>query len=376
MTQKTAGLAGIVAGQTEICTVGKEGKGLNYRGYSIYDLAEKSCFEEVAYLLIHGHLPSRKELEQYQNKLQSNRDLPELLKSLLKQIPATANPMDVLRTGCSFLGTVEPEHQGLDSTSDIADRLLALLPGMLIYWHHFHVSGIELNTQIPEEKTMAGQFLALLHQKPPSELHKNAFDVSLILYAEHEFNASTFAARVTTATGSDFFSAITSAIGTLRGNLHGGANEAAMELISRYQTPDEAEDGVKNLLANKALIMGFGHRVYTLSDPRSDVIKRWSEKLSTTPHTQTLYAISERIEKIMWDEKKLFPNLDFYSASAYHAMGIPTKMFTPIFVISRLTGWAAHIFEQRANNKLIRPSAEYIGPEPRPYVELDQRSCI
>ena len=373
MTEKKAGgLAGVTAGQTAICTVGKEGKGLNYRGYSIYDLAEHACFEEVAFLLIHGHLPTPKELSAYQDKLISMRGLPGPLKIVLEQIPAHAHPMDVLRTGCSILGTLEPEDDKTDQT-DIANRLLACFPGMLLYWYQFHKTGRTLDTEI-NDPSLAGYFLHLLHGEAPSELMRRSVDVSLILYAEHEFNASTFAARVTAATLSDFYSAVTSAVGTLRGPLHGGANEAAMALIERFATADEAEVGLRDMLANKELVMGFGHRVYTVSDPRSDVIKGWSKKLAEDVGDSVLYSVSERIESVMWDEKKLFPNADFYSASAYHFCNIPTPMFTPIFVMSRITGWAAHIIEQRANNKLIRPGAEYTGPEPQTYVPLEERS--
>lgn len=372
MTQKTGGLAGVNAGQTAICTVGKEGLGLTYRGFSIDELADKSSFEEVAYLLIYGTLPTVSQLKDYRAKLKQLRDLPSALKSVLKLIPAKTHPMDVLRTACSFLGNLEPETH-FEQQYQVADRLLAAFPSMLLFWHQYHQLGREIDVLASQEDTIAGHFLTMLHQKSPNELQRKVVDVSLILYAEHEFNASTFAARVTTATLSDFYSAVTSAIGTLRGPLHGGANEAAMELIQQYQTPEAAEEGLRTLLANKALVMGFGHRVYRISDPRSDIIKSWSAKLAPQHPESYLYPVSERIEKIMWDEKKLFPNLDFYSASAYHFCGIPTPLFTPVFVMSRITGWAAHIIEQRANNKLIRPSADYIGPEPKPFVSIEQR---
>ncbi len=370
--KKTGGLAGIVAGQSAIATVGQAGAGLTYRGYSIDDLAEHATFEEVAYLLVYGKLPTLNELSDYKKSLQAMRDLPAALKIVLENIPKNAHAMDVMRTGCSMLGTLEQEKSFTDQYH-IANRLIACFPSMLLYWYRFHLDGTRLQTTTDDD-SVAGHFLHLLHGKKPDELHRKAVDVSLILYAEHEFNASTFAARVTAATLSDFYSAITSAIGTLRGPLHGGANEAAMELIEKFSDADAAEIGLRKMLADKALIMGFGHRVYTKCDPRSDIIKVWSKKLCQQLGDSVLYAISERMEKIMWDEKKLFPNLDFYSASAYHFCGIPTAMFTPVFVMSRITGWAAHVFEQRENNKLIRPTSEYTGPEPREFVPIALRS--
>lgn len=371
MSSKSGGLAGIVAGQSAIATVGLAGKGLNYRGYSIDDLADRASFEEVAYLLHFGTLPTEKELSDYTKKLVSLRELPESLKTVLKLIPKNTHPMDVLRTGCSFLGTIEPEVN-FSQQYDIADRLLALFPGMMCYWYAYHFNNKEISG-LSDEQTVGGHFLSLLHGRKPTKLEADMMNVSLILYAEHEFNASTFAARVTAATLSDFYSAITSAIGALRGPLHGGANEAAMELIERFKSPDEAEIELKKMLANKDKIMGFGHRVYTTCDPRSDIIKKWSFKLGEEKGDLLLYNISERVEEVMWDEKKLFPNLDFYSASAYHYCGIPTPLFTPIFVMSRITGWSAHVIEQRANNKLIRPTAEYIGPEPRDFPAIETR---
>jgi 2-methylcitrate synthase len=371
MSTKTGGLAGIVVGETAISTVGKEGLDLTYRGYNIHDLAEKATFEEVAHLLIHGELPNQRELQAYQEKLMMLRELPAPLKSVLEAIPATAHPMDVLRTGCSMLGTLEPESNQY-SQQDIADRLIACTPGILLYWYHFHKNGKRIKTTT-DEKLIAGHFLHLLHGKKPEPDHERVIDVSLILYAEHEFNASTFSARVTTSTLSDLYSAIVTGIGTLRGSLHGGANEAAMELITKFKSPEDAEHGIRVMLAEKAKIMGFGHRVYKISDPRSDIIKEWSKKLAAHAKSGYLYPISERIEKVMWDEKHLFPNLDFYSASAYHFCGIPTDMFTPLFVMSRITGWSAHIIEQRADNRLIRPDANYVGPTPRPLLPVNER---
>lgn len=371
MSVNAGGLAGVVAGQSAIATVGMEGKGLNYRGYSIYDLAEQASFEEVAYLLHYGRLPTLSELRAYEDRLHTLRGMPEDLKALLKTIPKQSHPMDVLRTACSYLGNIEPE-ESFQQQHAIADRLLALYPGIICYWYQWHYKNTQIDVQ-SDEPTIAGHFLQLLHQKAPVPLMRDMMNVSLILYAEHEFNASTFAARVTAGTLSDFYSAMTSAIGTLRGPLHGGANEAAMELIEQYSNANEAEERLLAMLASKAKIMGFGHRVYTDSDPRSDVIKAWSERLAVEVGDTVLYSVSERIEEVMWREKKLFPNLDFYSASAYHFCGIPTFLFTPIFVMSRTTGWAAHIIEQRENNRLIRPTSEYTGPEQRDYIAIQER---
>lgn len=365
------GLAGINAGKSAISTVGKAGVGLSYRGYAIEDLAAKASFEEVAWLLIHGELPSKSVLQAYVKKLKNLRQIPDPLKNLLKHLPKDSHPMDVLRTACSMLGSLEPEFD-FSQQQDIADRLLALLPGILCYWYHFHFNQQEIDLEV-EESSTGGYFLQLLYGKPPSVLEKAMINASLILYAEHEFNASTFAARVTASTLSDFYSAIVSAIGTLRGPLHGGANEAAMVLLSRFQSVKDAEIKLLSLLAAKEKIMGFGHRVYTHCDPRSDIIKEWSRKLAEDLNDKLLFEISQQVETTMWEEKKLFPNLDFYSASAYHYAKIPTPLFTPLFVLARITGWSAHIFEQRSDNRLIRPMAEYTGPLPRPYIELEER---
>lgn len=366
-----AGLRGRCAGETAIATVGKEGVGLTYRGYDIGTLAEKSTFEEVAYLLMYGELPNRQALDSFKVRLQGLRRLPRALKDVLEGIPADAHPMDVMRTGCSMLGTLEPEGD-FSRQHEVAERLLACFPSMLLYWYHHVTDGKCFDVDLAEDTT-AGHFLHLLHGKAPSEEHRRAMDVSLILYAEHEFNASTFTARVCAATLSDFYSAVTGAIGSLRGPLHGGANEAAMGLIERFATPQEAVEGVKAMLQRKEKVMGFGHAIYRESDPRNPMIKAWSKRLSQTTAAGQLFSISEAIEQLMWAEKRLFPNLDFYSASAYHFMDIPTPLFTPIFVMSRLCGWAAHIFEQRANNRLIRPIADYIGPQNRSYVPVEQR---
>lgn len=369
--KKTGGLAGVTAGQTALCTVGKEGAGLTYRGYDIYDLADNASFEEVAFLLLYGHLPNRGELDDYIAKLKSLRDLPDQLKQLLEMIPADAHPMEVQRTGVSFLGNIEPEGN-FDMQHDAADRLLACLPSMLLYWHRFHTDGKRIETATDDD-SVAGHFLHMLHDTPPSDFHRRCLDTTLILYAEHEFNASTFAARVITATLSDMHSAITGAIGALRGPLHGGANEAAMELIQTFGSAEEARKGVLGMLERKELIMGFGHRVYTTSDPRNSVNKKMSHALAEEKGDLTLYEISEAIEQVMWEEKKLFANADFYAASVYHFMGIPTYLFTPIFVCSRVSGWAAHVMEQRADNKLIRPAADYAGPSLQKFVPIDDR---
>lgn len=360
-----AGLAGIIAGQSAISMVGHNETGLHYRGYEIHDLAKKSSFEAVAYLLIYGELPTKTQLNDYCEKLISLRDLPTALKEVLEKIPVTTHPMDVLRTGCSFLGTLEPENKNHDQVA-IANRLIACFPAMLMYWFHFHHNHQKIKVNL-NDKTVGEYFLHLLHGKTPDAMQAQVLNLSLILYAEHEFNASTFASRVTAATLSDFYSCICSAIGTLRGPLHGGANEEALKLILQFNSIEAAEVGVMEMLREKKLIMGFGHRVYKDGDPRSDIIKTESKKLSERFNDHLVYSVSETIEKIMRREKKMFPNLDFYSASAYHFCGIPVELFTPIFVFARTAGWSAHIMEQRANNKLIRPLSEYIGPLPREY---------
>ncbi len=366
-----AGLRGQVAGKTALSTVGKEGSGLTYCGYDVKDLAENCCFEEVAYLIFFGELPNASELDTFNTRLTKARGLPQALREVLERIPADAHPMDVLRTGCSTLGNLETEED-MNQQQAVAERLLATFPSMMCYWHRFVTSGERIETAT-DDGSIGAHFLHMLHGKKPSELHERVMNVSLILYAEHEFNASTFTARVCASTLSDMHSCITGAIGTLRGPLHGGANEAAMALIEKFATPDEAEQGLLGMLERKEKIMGFGHAIYRESDPRNEIIKGWSEKLAQEVGDKVLYPVSVRCEEVMWREKKLFCNADFFHASAYNFMGIPTPLFTPIFVMSRVVGWAAHVMEQRADNRIIRPSAEYMGPELRQVTPLTQR---
>ncbi|MFT7384992.1 MAG: 2-methylcitrate synthase, partial [Urechidicola sp.] len=359
------------AGETALCTVGQEGSGLTYRGYGIDDLAANAQFEEVAYMLLYGELPTQVQLTAYIETLTAQRGLPDDLKAVLELIPKDTHPMDVMRTGCSMLGNLEPEKSFAEQ-QEAADRLLATLPAIICYWYRFSHDGVRVDTDTGEA-TIGGHFLKMLRGEAPSDVHRQVMNCSLILYAEHEFNASTFTARVCAATLSDMYSCVTGAIGSLRGPLHGGANEAAMELIEKFETPEEAVVGIQKMLVEKATIMGFGHAIYRTHDPRNDIIKDWAEKLAAEAGDTTLFDISVAVAKTMWDEKKLFPNADFFHASAYNYMGIPTKIFTPIFVMSRLTGWAAHVMEQRSNNRLIRPSADYVGPENRSYTPITER---
>lgn len=373
--KKSVALSGTAAGNTAICTVGRTGNDLHYRGYDILDFADTAEFEEIAHLLIHERLPTRSELAAYKRKLKALRGLPAALKTALEQLPPSAHPMDVMRTGCSVLGTLEPEKDSMPAAAarDIADRLVASFGSMLLYWYHFAHNGRRIEVET-EDDSVGGHFLHLLHGETPSAEWVRAMHTSLILYAEHEFNASTFTARVCASTLSDMHSCITGAIGSLRGPLHGGANEAAMDLIARFSSPEEASGAVLDMLARKDKIMGFGHAIYRKSDPRNALIKRWSKELADEFGDPLLYDVSCAVETTMWDEKELFPNADFFHASAYHFMGIPTKLFTPIFVCSRAAGWAAHVMEQRSNNRIIRPSADYIGPEPRSFVPLADRT--
>ena len=366
-----AGLRGQSAGQTALCTVGKTGTGLTYRGYDISDLAVHATFEEVAHLIFHGELPNQAQLDAYRAKLKGLRGLPDALKQVLERIPASAHPMDVLRTGCSMLGNLEPEGD-FDNQQGVADRLLGAAPSIVNYWYRYSHDGVRVEAETDAD-SIAGHFLTTLLGEPPSELFERVLDVSLILYAEHEFNASTFTARVCASTLSDMHSCVTGAIGSLRGPLHGGANEAAMALIEQFETPEQAAEAVRGMLARKEVIMGFGHAIYRKSDPRNTIIKGWAQRLAEEVGDQTLYPISCAVEQTMWDEKELFANADFFHACTYHFMGIPTKLFTPIFVCSRVSGWTAHVMEQRSNNRIIRPSADYVGAEPRAFPKLADR---
>ena len=365
------GASGPGGGETSLCTVGKTGTGLTYRGYDISVLAEKAKFEEVAYLLLRGQLPTQSELDSYISKIKALRDLPQELKDVLERIPASAHPMDVMRTGCSMLGNLETETD-FSQQDDAIDRLLAILPSIICYWYVFSHEDRRIDTAL-DDASIGAHFLHMLSGESPGDLFSEVMNVSLILYAEHEFNASTFTARVCASTLSDLHSCITAAIGTLRGPLHGGANEAAMDMIRGWTSVDEAEREIMGMLERKEKIMGFGHAIYTESDPRNTIIKQWAEKLADHAGDSVLYPISVRCEEVMWREKKLFCNADFFHASAYHFMGIPTKLFTPIFVMSRLTGWAAHVKEQRANNRIIRPNADYTGPETADWVDIGDR---